>query len=98
MSYREMVMADLRLLVLRILAEAPGYECNSSVMQMMLQNCGHAVSRDLLHTEIAWLVEQGLLTQRVIINIHVATLSVRGLDVANGRATLPGVRKPEPGA
>lgn len=97
MNYREMVMADLRLLVLRILSGAPGYQCNSSVLQMALQDYGHAVSRDLLHTEIAWLAEQGLLTQREIINIHVVTLSVRGLDVAQGHATLPGVRKPEPG-
>lgn len=53
MNYREMVMADLRLLVLRILSGAPSYQCNSSVLQMALQDYGHAVSRDLLHTEIA---------------------------------------------
>lgn len=97
MSYRELVAADRRLVILRILADTPGYECNSSVLQMALSQFGHNVARDLLHTDLHWLTEQGLAEIREIATVNVVTLTARGLDVSAGRATVPGVKKPGPG-
>lgn len=97
MSFREAEAADRRLVLLRLLDQSPGYECNSSVLQMALTEYGHNVSRDLLHTDLHWLTEQGLVTVREIATVKVAALSARGADVAHGRAHVPGVKKPGPG-
>jgi hypothetical protein len=97
MSFRDHVNADLRLVVLRLLSEAEGYEGNSSILQMAVDEFGHNVSRDQMHTQLAWLAEQGLLTIAAVATVQVATLTARGLDVAQGRASVPGVKRPSPG-
>lgn len=96
MSYRDLVSADVRLVLLRLLAELPAYEANSSVLREALERYGHRISRDQVHTELAWLSEQGLVTTREIASVVIATLTPRGLDVAHGRAFVPGVRRPGP--
>ncbi len=41
MSFREHLQADLRLVLLRVLECAPGYECNSSILQRSVEDYGH---------------------------------------------------------
>lgn len=100
-TYRDLVAgataADLRLVILRLLAEDPDYRINSSILQHSLDLFGHNVSRDKLHTELAWLAEQDLVKCESITSILVASLTQRGLDVAQGRAAVPGVKRPGPG-
>ncbi len=96
MSYRDLVIADLRLVILRLLADDQDYQANSSILQMAVESFGHGVSRDQLHTELAWLQEQGLISVDEIASVKVARLSGRGLDVAEGRANVPGVKRPRP--
>ncbi|EFF6969457.1 ArsR family transcriptional regulator, partial [Escherichia coli] len=46
-------------------------------------------------THIAWLAEQGLVRKRMLVNGYfIAELTGRGQDVAEGRASVPGVKKP----
>jgi hypothetical protein len=97
-SYRDHVIQDLRLVLLRILVEAPGCEANSSILCAAVEDFGHKLSRDQIHTEIAWLAEQGLVTDRDLHTVKVVTLTGRGLDVAKGKAVVPGVKRPGPGA
>ena len=97
MSYRDAVAADMRLVILRILAAAPAYESNSSVLVIALDEFGHRTSRDVVHTELAWLAEQGLVETRTTATVVVAQLTPRGLEVAEGRASVPGVKRPSPG-
>ena len=96
-SFREAEAADRRLVMLRLLDQAAGYGCNSRVLQMALDEYGHHASVDLVHTDLAWLAEQGLVVVRDVTAVKVAELTARGADVAHGRATVPGVQKPEPG-
>ena len=96
MTYQDLVTEDQRLAVLRLLAEDAGYSHNDSVLQTALDAIGHAISRDAVRTLLAWLDEQGLVTVEAIESIRVATLSRRGLDVAQGRAVVPGVKRPAP--
>jgi hypothetical protein len=49
-----------------------------------------------VRTDIEWLGEQGLVTVELVVSIRIATLSMRGLDVAEGRAQAPGVKRPSP--
>ena len=95
---RDIETEDLRLVVLRLLGEASGYRANESLLIALLENWGHVVSRDKVRAELAWLAEQGLVTVEEIGGVMIATLTDRGGDAARGAATIPGVRRPRPGA
>jgi hypothetical protein len=92
-----LVLEDLRLVLLRILAETVGYEANSSILALAVEPFGHHVSRDQVHTELAWLAEQNLVSIRQVATVQVAELTPRGMDVAHGKAVVPGVKRPGPG-
>jgi hypothetical protein len=96
-DYSTLLTADRRLVILRLLGESGGYTANEYLIQAALDGFGHNIGRDLLHTELAWLAEQGLLSVAEVGGVQVATLSARGSDVAEGRALVPGVKRPEPG-
>ncbi|MEG2140817.1 MAG: ArsR family transcriptional regulator [Bilophila sp.] len=81
---------------LRFLAEDPDYALNTSLLQSALEAIGHGVSRDQVNTDAAWLEEQGLVSREDLGGIVVVTLTQRGSDVAAGRATVPGVKRPGP--
>ena len=71
------------------------------VLHEVLDSLGHGVSRDQLLADLAWLAEQGLVACDCLKpggnGCTVATLTPRGLDVALGRAVVPGVKRPLPG-
>lgn len=90
---------DRRLCILRYLAEDSDYSLNDSILDKALAGIGHAVSRDSLRTDIAWLREQGLVSTQEVMDgkVWVVTLDGRGLDVATGRTVVPGIARPRPG-
>jgi hypothetical protein len=97
MSYRQTIAEHVRICLLRLLEEAPEYEANNAILGDGVAIYGLRVTRDLVNTELSWLDEQGLIKlQQVSGSISVARLTSRGLDVARGRATVPGVRKRGP--
>ena len=57
---------------------------------------GHEVSLDALRTDLAWLAEQALVEVEDGAKVVFGTLTQRGLDVAEGRAKVPGVTRPGP--
>lgn len=97
MPFEQFAEEDRRLVILRHLAEDQDYTVNSSILQKALEVWGHNVSRDRLHADIAWLKEQGLLTYEEVSSVYVAKITQRGLDVAQGRSSVPGVKRPGPG-
>jgi hypothetical protein len=97
MSYRKTLAEHIRICLLRLLEEAPENEANNSILSDGVALYGLKVSRDIVNTELAWLDEQGLIKlDHVTQTISVARLTSRGLDVARGRAVVPGVRKRGP--
>jgi DNA-binding GntR family transcriptional regulator len=96
MSYADIVMADIRLVILRTLAEDLGYSMNESILQEVLSAFGHNVSRDRVRTELRWLEEQGLVTVNDVVGVLVARLTARGADVASGTARIDGIKRPRP--
>lgn len=97
MNFGDLLAADRRLVLLRLLAEAPGYSANAYLLHSAVAAFGHHVSADLLRAELHWSAEQGLIALEALGDTEIATLSERGLDVATGRATHPGVKRPLPG-
>lgn len=96
MSFKNLITADQRLVILRSLVDS-GYNANESIIDGCLNLYGHKVSRDLVRNHLNWLEEQGLVTvERLQGDFMVATLTQRGLDVANGEAVVEGVKRPSP--
>ena len=98
MSFSALVTEDMRLAIIQVLEQDAGYSHNENVIQSVLQRLGHSISNDRLHTELAWLGEQGLVTVNNETGVTVARLTTRGQDAALGRVTVPGVARPKPGA
>lgn len=96
-SFAQLVSENRRLAILRFLEGDPSYKLNTSVLQTALDAIGLTCSRDCVATEVAWLVEQGLVgSQGMLGSVTVVSLTPRGADVAAGRAVIPGVKRPEP--
>ena len=93
-KFAEFLREDQRLVILRVLVDMPTYTANSSVLYKLLGTYGHSPSRDQVKTELRWLEEQGLVTIDDISDVLVARLTERGQDVAQGRAFVPGVKRP----
>lgn len=98
MSFEDYQTAGRRLAALRILARRNLYTANEySLSDELAGNYGHHVSKDLLHSDIAWLEEQGLVVCQQPRAGWIITLTSRGSDVAGGRARVPGIAAPLPG-
>lgn len=96
MSYAEDVSRHRRLAVLRHLAEVPEYVSNASILQDILTRLGLPVSYDALITELMWLREQSFVQFDPDATFIVVTATRRGVDLARGLASHPGVQRPRP--
>ncbi|AWK84487.1 hypothetical protein [Photobacterium damselae] len=94
MSFKDLVTADQRLVILRSLHEMAGYEANESIIDSCLDAYGHKISRDAVRVHLSWLQEMGLVSLRELSGCQIATLTGRGEDVATGQAIVPGVKRP----
>lgn len=95
-SFAEKYTEAIRLAVLLALQQDTDYTLNDSVLQMALECYGNNIGRDRLRTELNWLEEQGLISTKSVGDYVVAALKSRGADVAEGRVTVPGVKRPGP--
>ena len=93
-SFAAHITEDRRLCILRLLAHAPGYAANESILHTALKTFGHGVGRDQVRTDLAWLDEQGLVFVEDVGDIKVASASARGVEAAQGLVEAPGVKKP----
>ena len=95
-GFDDYLAEDRRLTILKLLAESNGYALNEFLLQSALEQFGHSVSTDRLHADLAWLAEQSLVRIATPQDVQVAHILARGLDVASGRTTVPGVKRPRP--
>lgn len=100
-DFSRLLTEDRRLCLLRILDASPDRKANHFVLQTIVGNLGHAVSRDQVLADIAWLAELALVRAESMHSsegtITIAHLTGRGEDVAQGRAVVPGIKRPLPG-
>lgn len=93
-NFSSFLAEDRRLVILRVLADMPGYRTNSFLLTTLLGKFGHEPSADQVKGDLAWLQEQGLVKVDDAQGVFVATLTTRGADVGAGRAVVPGVKRP----
>lgn len=96
MSFDQTLTEDRRLTILKGLQAAVQYRANAFLLRRFCDTLGHVVSADRIEQDLAWLREQSLVTLVRPEGVTVATLTARGLDVAAGSATTPGVARPQP--
>ena len=93
------ITADQRLALLQALV-ACNNDANQNILQTCLAQYGHSISMDLVRNHLLWLEEQGLVRINRLdagaSELFVATITQRGLDVANGLSVVDGVKKPNP--
>jgi len=97
MDFAEHKRQDRRLLILKALASENDYAISDMVLRGLLSEYGHTESSDTIRIDLAWLEEQGLVTIEKVSASTVSTITERGLDVANGAARVPGIRRLRPG-
>jgi Fe2+ or Zn2+ uptake regulation protein len=95
-TFDQHLTEDRRLVTLRVLAHSSGYQVNEYTLEAVLDDSGHSVSNAQVRTDLAWLAEQQLIDTRMVGGVTIATLTRRGLDVAQGKAEQPGVKRPQP--
>ena len=91
-----------RFMILRLLADFPGWRGNADVLQMALVDLRYDVSYKAVLEDLRHLAGLGLITLDAMPGpmgeLLVATLSRAGGDVAAGRDQAKGVRRPLSGA
>lgn len=93
MSFKDHEQYDRRLHILRLLLSAD-YAMPHTVLISALQDYGHTVSTDGIHDDLSELHTLDLLTHERQGTMTVATLTQKGVDVAMGRETVAGIRRP----
>lgn len=97
-DFAQHLAADRRLVILRVLLDSTVYTTNEYMLHDVVGKLGHRVSVDTLRADLSWLAETAqLVTLTNVAGVCIATLTQRGQDVAEGVATVPGVKKPRAG-
>lgn len=96
-AFDEHLAEDRRLCVLKLLKEAGG-SANDSVLHAALEQLGHVrLPRETIRTDLRVLIDNGLLTDDFYGKVQVVTLTRRGLEAAEGRIKVEGVKRPSLG-
>lgn len=93
MSYADYMAERIRLSILQVLALAYRREMNSRSLATSLHAQDLKASLDQIRVQIAWLADNGLVESIDGDADMLARLTDRGLDVANGLASVPGIRR-----
>ncbi len=96
MDYADTLRRHRRLSILRMLAGAPGYSANESLIEDVLDKFRVTSTRDQVRTELGWLSDQGFVSVEDIGGLMIATITQNGADVATGKRVHPDIEKPAP--
>ena len=99
MKFSEFLAQDRRLVILKLLMEAQGV-ANESVMRTALLALGHGagLTHDALRADLDFLKESGCVRLEWFADkVAVAKITKRGVDAAEGRVTVDGVKPPSLG-
>jgi hypothetical protein len=95
-SFQEALAEDRRCGILRLLVEAEG-EANESVLRTGLAMLGHTreLTKENVRSDLNFLSDCGLVTLRWFAEkVCVAKITRRGVEVAEGKVRVEGVKKP----
>lgn len=88
---------DRRLAVLKLLTTAPANTANEYVLRDLLAQFGHNPAVGALRSDFTHLEQEATVVVQKPGGVWVLTLTQLGDDVAGGRTTAPGIKRPRPG-
>ena len=94
MSYQKHLAEDVRLIILKQLADENDLRLNESILDKVLESFGHRKSRDYLRTQLKQLEELGAVRLTEAGSVLVAELLRPGQDHVDRRMFLEGVAQP----
>lgn len=99
-NFHDLIEAARRLAILKALAGTEDYTLPEGEARDRLRVLGPPVfpSGDMMAVSTVWLDDAGLIMRRKVGATALLILTTRGLDVAEGSATVPGVEPARPGA
>lgn len=98
MSFQTHLIEDLRLCILRVLAEAPGARANASIIQTAVNQLGHHVTREQVVQQMDYLASLQAIGTEMIGTVKVAELrSIGDNHLKRLGPPLPGVKLPSLG-
>lgn len=96
-EFEKQLQADRRLCILRLLKEAGG-SANDSILRAGLESLGHVkLSREKVREDLRFLIGAGLLCDEFLGEIQVVNITKRGVEVAEGRLVVSGIKRPSIG-
>lgn len=99
-NLEDLVAADRRLRILQLLEKSTDFTASVDLLRTVLAQMGHAVSHVRLDADLTLLMEAGLVGLERIGDgregVPLARVTARGVDVAMGLASMPGVARPRP--
>ena len=96
-TYIKHMEEDRRLCILRLLKDSNG-SANESVLHTALEALGHVRQpRKQIRKDIRFLIDNGLVGDEWAGSVLVASITKRGMDVAEGRIVIEGIKMPSIG-
>lgn len=96
-EFEKQLQADRRLCILRLLAESGG-RANDSVLRGGLEALGHVkLSREKVRADLRFLIDTGCLRDEFFGDVQVVDITKRGVEVAEGRVVVEGIKRPSIG-
>ncbi|MFN4126932.1 MULTISPECIES: hypothetical protein [Pannonibacter] len=93
-DYLTHLREHMRLIILRALADEPAYTHNDAILTDIAKSFAVDRGRDFVRAEIRWLETIGAVTVRELASALIVTATQRGVDHAQRRLVLDGVRRP----
>jgi hypothetical protein len=95
-TFAERLAEDRRLVILRCLSEAAGYQMNDQMLKKAVAFIGHQAATDIIRADVIWLADHGLVRMEKIAvtsgELWIVYLTTAGQEVSEGRYH-PGVAR-----
>ena len=96
-SISELMRADARRTILQLLAQDRGYSMNDAILRRAVDRLtAVTLSASEIREHLAWLEDRGAVTTESVPPYVLATLTDKGLALAEGAETIAGVSRPLP--
>ncbi|MBD1584805.1 VpaChn25_0724 family phage protein [Pseudoalteromonas sp. S16_S37] len=97
MAMHEVQAEHQRITILIALKDSADYGANTSMLADVLARYALGCSRDQLKTQLNWLEQNSYVTlDKLTENTWVARITQNGIDVAEGKSIVPGIKRPAP--
>lgn len=94
MNYLDHIREHTRLIILRSLAKEPNYTHNDAILDDIAKSYAVDRGRDFVKAEVRWLENVGAVTVKEMGSTLIVTATQRGVDHAERRIVIDGVRRP----